>query len=162
LAESTDGTTWTDIGDGNTVYAGFVNDGVLPYKHNIDAYDGKPYVAFSDEERNGKASVAKWNGSDYEIVGTAGFSVWEVIDLNIKVIDEDTIFVGVSELDGSIYKPSAYMWDGLSWSMLSGDFITDDYVTLVSMDVSNSGDVYIFYRNEVTEKGTAWKTNFLE
>ncbi len=162
LAESTDGTNWTDIGDGDTVYAGFVNDGVLPYKHNIDAYNGEPYVAFSDEEYNGKASVAKWNGSNYEIVGTQGFSGREVIDLNIRVIDENNIFVGVSELDSSIYKPCAYMWDGSNWIMLSGDFISDEYVTLVSMDVNDNGDAYIFYRNEITEKGTAWKTNFLE
>jgi hypothetical protein len=86
--------------------------------------NGDPYVAFSDLSMSGKATVMKWNGSAWSIVGTAGITAMEAlyIDIAVHTPGQPCIVFMENTVANSVgpYKTCAMMYAGGVWSYLGG------------------------------------------
>ncbi|WP_276354807.1 InlB B-repeat-containing protein [Cohnella caldifontis] len=103
--------TWEYVGQ-QGLTPGFVHDSSLIIS------DGIPYVIYSDEANENKATVMKFNGTDWVPVGSPGFS--SGLALNPSLFVEAGTFYAAYQ-DGSASSKSTVMkFDGTDWVTLGG------------------------------------------
>ena len=71
------GENWTQVGSD-------VSEGAAIYS-KIVIYGGVPYVAYQDGANSNKMTVKRFNGTSWELVGTAGFTSTQVNDVSLSI-----------------------------------------------------------------------------
>ncbi len=75
---------------------------------------GTPYVIFRDNASSARATVMKFDGTNWVIVGSAGFSAGHVQFTQIAIDGSGTPYAGYLDVaNGS--KPTVMKFDGTNW-----------------------------------------------
>ena len=99
-------TTWQIVGS-----AGFSADYADYTSLALDA-SGTPYVAYSDWNNDGKASVMKFNGSSWVNVGSAGFTLGRADYISLAIYN-GTPYIAYEDYPST--KASVMKFNGSSW-----------------------------------------------
>ena len=134
---------------------------------SLAIYNGTPYVAYLDHINSNKATVMKFNGSNWESVGTAGFSA-DYVSLSIY---NGTPYVAVSELftaevtDGkgthiiSIDKATVMKFNGSTWESIGIPGFSSGEAYDIQLAIDN-GTPYVAYQDRANSgKATVMKFN---
>ena len=146
---SYDGSNWNSLGFIGEAYqysSGIYGGSLL----EVDQSDGTLYAAYYDNEKSGRATVKKYDGSNWVTVGNAGFSE-SLISHASFVVDNGTPYFAY-ESDIRIYVKK---YDGSAWIDVDTD--VDIYALRPSLALYNgtpyvaisSGSIFTF-------NGTQW------
>jgi hypothetical protein len=141
---------WSDVGT-----PGF-SDGELDGSESVLDLeldkDGIPYVAFVDKANGKEITVMKYNGSEWQVVGSKGFTEDGSPDYaekpSFEINDNGDIYLSVIHDqygDSSVvYK---YTNSNSTWNKLGTDPITtSNYITnFTSLDIDSENNVYVGY-----------------
>ncbi len=101
------------------------------------AADGTPYLVFADGEQNGKATVMRFENDAWVSVGTPGFSLGAVNDVQLAVDGAGMPYVSFRDAAAV----SVQRFDGTTWvSMLPPE--TSD-LRIVDLFTAEDGNVYL-------------------
>lgn len=94
----------------------------VEYTNIALAPDGTPYVLFTDQINPttilGKASVMKWDGSNWVFVGSRSFTDLNVIqraDIEISPSGEPWIIANTNETNSGFFDTEVWKFDGTNW-----------------------------------------------
>ncbi|MDI9366514.1 MAG: hypothetical protein QM541_16275, partial [Flavobacterium sp.] len=127
-----------------TVATGISAGGAL-YNSMVRDASGNLYVAYKDENKSGKLTVQKYNGTSWSVLGSTGISAGTATYNSIGIDGTGNVYVAYS--DGSKSdKLTVQKWDGTSWSVVGGTTgISAGGTTYNSMVVDASGILYVVY-----------------
>ena len=97
--------------------AGFSAGGAYYTSLAIDD-SGTPYVAYKDGFYSNKATVMKFNGSNWVNVGSPGFSAGEASHISLAIDDSGMPYVAYQDsfsYSGVINKVTVMKFDGSQW-----------------------------------------------
>ena len=102
------GTNWVNVGNAQ-FSAGLVYCTSLAFNTS-----GQPYVAFHDEywTSSGKATLMKFDGTDWTTVGTAGFSAGEAWNTSLAFSPSGKPYVAYSD-GGNFFKATVMKYDSV-------------------------------------------------
>ena len=149
------GTNWVNVGT-----AGFSAGSTLNSLLTIAfSPSGEPYVAYSDGANSQKATVMKFNGTNWVNVGTAGFSAGSITYGLIAFAFSNSGEPYVAYRDGANSdKATAMKFNGTNWVNVGTAGFSAGVVGGVSLAFSPSGEPYVAYQDATTfEKLTAMK-----
>ncbi|GAA4468991.1 hypothetical protein GCM10023093_27760 [Nemorincola caseinilytica] len=136
------GSSWVNIGStqftpGGAVYTSLVLDG-----------SNTPYVAFRDEYwmYGSKASVMKYDGSNWVYVGTAGFSASTAEWTSMGIDASNNLYVAFADGANS-NKVTVMRYNGSSWAILGSAGISAGSASYVSLAVDIFGTPYVAYKD---------------
>ena len=130
------------------------------------APSGTPYLAFSDFDHEGRATVAKFDGTSWLTVGNAGFSVGAgFLVFSAVGADEMPVVAYTDEIHRD--KITVMKYTGSDWVTLGGEgaiLCGGENAALLAIDPSNTP--YVAYTDSATGRkatvkkynGTAWVT----
>jgi len=104
--------TWKYVGNKGFTYAGFwwqAFDISLGFNSS-----GQPYLAFTDWNNSGKATVMKFDGTNWVNVGNAGFSVGAAYYISLSFDSYGNPFVAFRDF-GNTERATVMKFDGLNW-----------------------------------------------
>ena len=108
---------------------------------------GEPYVAYRDWNNSLKATVMRFDGTNWVIVGNAGFSAGEAnwISLAFSPTDGDPY---VAYCDGGYdYKATVMKFNGTIWVNVGTAGFSKDAIVHTSLAFSPSGQPYVAYED---------------
>jgi Secretion system C-terminal sorting domain len=146
------GTDWVNVGN-----AGFSLMGADWISLAFSPVDGQPYVAFSDQMNyTKKASVMKFDGTNWIYVGTPSFSgsVAEYLSLAFSPSGEPY----VAFCDAQVIKVSVMKFDGTNWVYIGNEGISEGMAQYSSLAFSPSGIPYVAF----TEYLNNWKATVMK
>jgi len=149
------GTNWVNVGT-----AGFSAGSTLNSLLTIAfSPSGEPYVAYSDGANSQKATVMKFNGTNWVNVGTAGFSAGSITYGLIAFAFSNSGEPYVAYRDGANSdKATAMKFNGTNWVNVGTAGFSAGVVGGVSLAFSPSGEPYVAYQDATTfQKLTAMK-----
>ncbi|NEM96089.1 T9SS type A sorting domain-containing protein [Pontibacter burrus] len=127
------------------------------------AANGTPYVAFTDESNASKATVMKFNGTEWVTVGAAGFTPWLAYDPALVIDAKGTPYLAFNEGGATVMK-----FDGTAWVVLGNSKFNDNgSVSGLDMAFDASGLPYVVFseyghnagKGKVMKfDGTSWVT----
>jgi len=104
--------------------------------------DGTPYATFRDVSASNKASLMRFDGSNWQFVGEGGFSAGIVRGLvNLSFDKNDTPYV--LYIDDTSGKPTLMTYDGTLWKILGTPSFTSQEVTSASLALSPDNIPYV-------------------
>ncbi len=143
---------WQNVGT-----AGF-SAGEADYTSLAFNLSGDPYVAFQDWGNSGKATVMKFNGTNWIYVGNAGFSVDKASYLSLAFSPFGQPYVAFT---GDTYGATAMKFDGTNWLYVGSPSFSAQAAAWISLAFSPSGEPYVAYQDMQTiyYKATVMKFN---
>ncbi len=110
---------------------------------SLSVHDGKPYIAYTDGESSGGATVKMYDDDEWSSLGSSGFTIVPAGSISLAVGD-GTPYVAYQDLapTGNFMKASAMMYIG-SW-IVAGTHFSERLVYSTSLDVDD-GVPYIAY-----------------
>ena len=113
------------------------------------ARDGNVYVVYRDHSFDLKATVMKFDGEAWSVVGNPGFSGGTYDSYNgITVIDGQPYVIAWN----SNAQATVYTFAGTSWETVGGEAVSSGQGIYSSIYSSNEGDLYIAYSDGGLEK----------
>ena len=111
---------------------------------------GTPYVVFEDVDNSHKAVVMKYNGSEWSVVGNAGFSRGKALGASLAFKGDVPYVCFSSYLDGVIHdddnrRINVMMFDGQEWLYVGKEIIFDEKCLRPSIAIDSTGAVYIAF-----------------
>jgi len=146
-----DDTNWVNVG-----YPGFSLMTADWISLAFSPIDGQPYVAFSDfMDYTKKASVMKFDGTNWVNVGTPSFSggVSEYLSLAFSPSGEPY----VAFCDAQVIKVSVMKFDGTNWVYVGNQGISEGMSRYTSLAFSPSGNPYVAF----SEYNNNWKATVM-
>jgi hypothetical protein len=137
--------SWIQLGDDNSVPCSSVVTDIAV------SPQGECYVAFSDDENLGKLSVMKYNGIDWENVGSRGISDYNVSSthaFDLKIAQNGTPYLAYQDgLSGELVTIKKF--NGIEWKLegapLSSGNVEQKWVT---MTISSKSVPYVTFTKE--------------
>ncbi len=139
----------------NNVFVSGVSEGVYKYNGSswdwplaivnsypaLFVYEGTPYLAY---DNGSYLSVKKYNGSVWEVVGTANISSGGVGQGNSIFVYQGNPYVSYcDEANGNRLTVKRY--DGSSWQIVGSEGFSDGTVSASKIIVDTNGNVYVAY-----------------
>ena len=112
-----EGTGWVYVGQ-----PGEVSEG-MGYFVSLKIEDGIPYVAYSDLEHGGRATVMFYNGSEWKPAGIRGFTDTAVHKVSLSM-DNRIPYIAYTEM-GNDYKVSVMKYEDGNWEYVGYRGISD-------------------------------------
>jgi hypothetical protein len=139
-----DGSAWTVVGTAgfSTVEVGFLSLA-------LDSLD-TPYVAYSGGSTYPavKATVAKWDGTDWTVVGTANFSAGAASYLDLDLAADDTPYVAYKDAAASpVGSLTVMRYDGSVWKAVGGQGISAGSADYVGLALAPSGTPFVAFKD---------------
>ncbi|AMQ55613.1 MBG domain-containing protein [Algoriphagus sanaruensis] len=129
--------SWNPVGT-----AGF--SGTATYQSLAIAPDGTPYVAYRDGSQSNKTTVMKFNGSGWEVVGTAGFSSGSSLYQSLAIAPDGTPYVAYR--DGSQSNKTTVMkFNGSGWEVVGTAGFSSGSSLLPSLAIAPDGTPYVAF-----------------
>ncbi|MCB0793090.1 MAG: T9SS type A sorting domain-containing protein, partial [Flavobacteriales bacterium] len=126
--------------------------------------NGEPVVVYADMSQGGKASVKRWNGTSWDLVGTSGFSDGAIDHPDIAVDASGVIYVAYSDQSHG-FAITVQRFDG-TWSVVGLPNFSDGATNFISMDLDALGRPVVSYRDYAHSDGVTVErfngTNFVE
>ena len=149
-----DGTNWVYVGiEGFT--AGFPSYNCLAFNPS----DGQPYLAFTaDEANSGKATVMKFDGTNWINVGNAGFSAGKTWFMSLAFNQSGQPYVAYLD-DANSDKATVMKFDGTNWINVgnAGFSLGEIWSTSLAFNPSD-GQPYVAYSDSVN----SWKATVMK
>ncbi len=155
-----DGTTWSTIGGGSVVSGGSPQVQSLV----INPVNNEPYIAIYFDTGTTRASVYRFNGTAWVLVGPANFSA-TTSSARLAISSSGTPYITIKEgYNGSTF--SVLRFDGTNWVAVGptgfGNLST---TALTHLAIDATGAPHVFSANATNNKanvlkynGTAWVT----
>ncbi|MDQ4139557.1 MAG: Ig-like domain-containing protein, partial [Bacteroidota bacterium] len=140
------GSSWEAVG-----VAGF-SPGAIDYPSLVLDANGNPLVAYMEKAgdtyldiMNGqKATVMKFNGSSWEIVGNAGFSAGRISSPSLALDANDTPFVAyLDNANGN--KATVKKFNGSNWETVGVAGFSPEQAPMTTMAIDNNGIPYVAF-----------------
>ncbi len=153
-----DGINWINVGN-----AGFSIGNEVDYINlAFSPLDSLPYVAFSSWWYWFKATVMKFNGTNWVNVGNAGFSTAEADWVCFAFSPSGEPYVAYKDwalINNYVsYKATVMKFDGTSWVNVGNARFSDGEADNLSIAFSPSGQPYVAYADDGnSEKATVMK-----
>jgi hypothetical protein len=156
------GSNWETVGPTGFALAGPTDVGMLTGVA-LCVYNATPYIAFKDAANGNRASVMKFNGSDWENVGTPGFSSGEAAHISFTVnntvpyiaFEDKSEYQDKRGVTQETYTTTVMRFNGASWERVGDPGISYEQAEALSLSVYN-GIPYIVYEDmEVPSIGAA-------
>jgi hypothetical protein len=114
-----------------------------------------PYVSFSDGAQSNKASVKKWDGTNWVYVGAAGFTPVAVSKPEMAMDGAGNLYIVFADAANIV---TVMKYNGTSWATLgsTGATITASTTPVIAVDKNNSTP-YIYFSQAGLNKGTVMK-----
>ncbi len=143
--------SWTDVGSS-------FSTGTAYYLHSAIDGNGTPYAVFQDGANNNKATVKKYNGSNWVTVGNAAFTPGEVRGTTIAIDAGGTPYIAYRDFANG-EKASVMKFNGTSWVQVGNAGFTSAkaYENTIAIDRNNVP--YIIYTDGNTGKANVMKYN---
>ncbi len=146
--------SWTPVGS-----AGF-STGIGGNTDMVLSSNGTPYVAYQDGSQNNKATVSKFSGGAWTVVGNEGFSAGPVTMMDIA-LDGNTPYVAYADGTNN-NKITVMKYDGATWATV-GNINATAASAPPQIKIYN-GTPYVVYSDDansnkasvLTYNGTAW------
>ena len=139
--------------------------GLSDATHASLAFDaaGTPYVAYPNRSNSYKATVVKYNGSNWEAVGTAGFSEGGVDKISLVFNDVGTPYVAFSDWQN---KATVMKYNGSSWETVGAAGFSAGKIENVSLAFDDAGIPFVAYQDMAYDNeavvmkynGSSWET----
>jgi hypothetical protein len=158
--QAADYMVWKSVGT-----EGFATAGSNGLSMAIDSQD-TPYVVYSNNSNpsNGKASVMRYNGTDWELVGSSEFSDGRAYYPSIAFDSDDTPYV-VYQDAGDLNKATVKRYVGSDWATVGNPGFTEGNALVTSIALDSDNIPYVAYWDSAISKlsvkrynGTDWVT----
>ncbi len=153
-----DGTNWVTVGR-----AGFSTGSIGYNPSNVPwalafsfAPDGTPYVAYQDGTVSDKATVMKFDGTNWVTVGSAGFSAGFAYYASLAFAQDGTPYV-VYEDAGNNYRATVMKFDGANWVTVGSAGFSPLSAFFTSLVFAPDGTPYVAYEDNVNYRATVMK-----
>jgi hypothetical protein len=148
-----DGTDWLYVGN-----PGF-SAWVTWYESLAFSPAGQPYVAFKDDQFQpwGRATVMKFDGTNWVNVGNAGFSAGGSWCTSLAFSPSGEPYVAYGDY-GNSYKATVMKFDGVSWITVGNAGFSAGLADYTSLAFSQSGEPYVAY----SDSGNLWKATVMK
>ena len=149
------GNNWETVGSAGFSAGSVINGGFISLAINSS---GTPYVAYRDDGNGFKATVKKYNGSNWETVGSVGFSAGAVYFTSIAINSSGTPYVAYTDIANG-ERTTVKKFNGSSWETVGsvGFSVGLSYYTSIALDAS--GTPYVVYDDYISRKATVKKYN---
>ncbi|HXP49040.1 MAG TPA: hypothetical protein VN922_03755, partial [Bacteroidia bacterium] len=150
---------WSPVGSPD-----FINDQTLN-DMTIDKY-GTPYVVVEDGSVGNKATVMKYNGTSWVLVGTKGFTAGTALRPKIAVDTIGTPYVIYTDVLNSS-KANVMKFNGTSWVNVGNADFSSSSITYSSITFSSTDTLYVAFSlnngsgggiSVMKFNGTSWKS----
>ncbi|HEX3040457.1 MAG TPA: Ig-like domain-containing protein [Caproiciproducens sp.] len=132
---------WETVGTAGGFSTGSTN-------HISLAFDGSgtPYVAYTDNGNYGKATVMKYNNTNWVPVGTAGISASSAAYTSLAIDGSDTPYVAYEDIAND-YKATVKRYNAqtLSWETVGTAGFTKGQAEYTSIGIDDSGTPLVAY-----------------
>jgi hypothetical protein len=129
---------WTYVGD-----SGFSESGASNISLSL-SLGGQPYVAFSDQSFEGRATVMMFDGNTWEYVGNPGFSLGYAFSICLAFSPSGEPFI--SFVDDSLSRqPTVMRFDGNNWIYVGNAGFGTLYAWGTSLAFSQTGEVFVAF-----------------
>lgn len=117
------------------------------------ASDGTPYVSFIDKTVDysadfGMASVKRFNGTNWELVGPADFAAGNVDELVLALDNNDQPYVAFKDKANND-SLTVMTFSENSWRVVGGVAISEGPVEKISLELDDQNSPYVVYQDEV-------------
>jgi hypothetical protein len=126
------------------VGSGGFSSGVVWFTSLAFGPSGQPYVAYRDEEQNSKATVMKFDGTNWVGVGIAQFSAAPIWYVSLAFSPSGQPYVAYSD-EGNSFKATVMMFDGTAWQNVGSPGFSAGEAFYTSIAFSQLGQPYVVY-----------------
>jgi hypothetical protein len=149
--------TWQPLGPNDFNQAGF-SAGQAAYTSL--AFNGTtPYVVYQDYGNSNKATVQKFNGASWELVGTAGFSAAQANYTGLA-FNGTTPYVVYSDYgNGNGGKVTVQKFNGASWELVGTAGFSAGQASFTCLAFSGTTPYVVYYDGGNSNKATVQKFN---
>jgi uncharacterized protein YjdB len=117
---------------------------------------GRPFVAYYDIAHGGKATVKKYVGGEWTVVGSEGFSLGFANYISI-VLDSSNVPYVVYADGSNDWKATVKKYDGSLWVNVGEEGFSDGYAGSITMAIDPFGSIYTTYYDGAHESKTTVK-----
>ena len=121
--------------------------------------NGLPYIVYHDDYQNNKASVKRYDGTKWEVIGNAGFSSSQADFTNIVLDNNNSPYVSYTDYANG-KAVTVQKFDGNNWSVLGLAGFSAGEAYYNDMAFHPNGELYVAYMDaSVGNKATVQKFN---
>jgi len=131
-------TDWELVGSSN--FSGYTS----LYQSSCISDNDSIYVSMSEWPVGEKASVMKFDGTDWVYIGNPGFSAGKAENTDIQTIN-DSVYVSFNDFSVN-EKLSVMKYNGITWSYLGAQGFSDDDAIKPNMEIYN-GAPYVAFQD---------------
>lgn len=122
----------------------------------LAVYDNIPYIAYSDKNNNYKATVMKYEGGSWKLVGAEGFSKQGINNISLKISEDGVLYVSYLEkvnISDAVNNSITVMkFADNNWQSVGKEGFTKGEIYSPSLDLSKNGVPYLAYYNDIEKK----------